>query len=52
MNAQSNLNASVPDGRSDEQRVTAYDPPQILATYDAGEILGEAETGSVIIIVS
>ncbi len=29
-----------------------YEPPQVLATYEAGEVLGEAETGSVIIVVS
>ncbi len=28
-----------------------YESPKILATYEARELLGEAETGSVIIIV-
>jgi len=29
-----------------------YETPRVLATYEAGEILAEAETGSVVIIVS
>jgi hypothetical protein len=29
-----------------------YETPRVLATYEAGEILAEAETGSVVIVVS
>ncbi len=29
-----------------------YITPKVLATFEAGEILAEAETGSVVIIVS
>jgi hypothetical protein len=29
-----------------------YEAPRVLATYQAGEILAEAETSSVVIIVS
>jgi hypothetical protein len=32
--------------------VTVYESPKVLVTYDADEILGEAETGSVIIIIN
>ena len=32
--------------------LSVYEPPKVLATYEAGELLGEAETGSVVIIVS
>jgi hypothetical protein len=30
----------------------AYEPPRILASYDAADILAQAETGSVIIVIS
>jgi hypothetical protein len=29
-----------------------YETPKVLATYDAGDILAEAETSSVVIVVS
>jgi hypothetical protein len=29
-----------------------YEAPRVLATYQAAEILAEAETGSVVIVVS
>ncbi len=35
----------------DDSTVEKYEPPRVLATYDAGEILAEAETSSVIIII-
>lgn len=30
----------------------AYEPPRILASYSAADILAEAETSSVIIVIS
>jgi hypothetical protein len=32
--------------------VTTYETPRVLASFEAGEILAQAETGSVVIIVS
>jgi hypothetical protein len=32
--------------------ITTYETPRVLATFEAGEILAQAETGSVVIIVS
>ncbi len=29
-----------------------YESPRVLASFDADEILGQAETGSVVIVVS
>jgi hypothetical protein len=32
--------------------ITTYDAPRVLASFEGGEILAQAETGSVVIIVS
>ncbi len=40
------------DAALETAAAAVYEPPRVLATYDAADILAEAETGSVIIVIS
>ena len=44
-------NAEAAERQSPAHETATYETPRVLATYDANDILAEAETGSIVIIV-
>jgi hypothetical protein len=45
-------NAAAAEHQTAAHEAAKYETPLVLATYDANDILTEAETGSVVIVVT